>query len=324
MQMKKALLLIILLVSAGLCGCSKDADTLMAYTDHAYNTEKMTNYTITEGEFFAKDIVIISDGVNSGEDENLNAGAVLLIDISNNKTIYSSNAYDSMYPASLVKLLTSLIVIEDGELTDKVTISQNAVKIAEKRAKVCGFKEGDTMSMDTLLNCLLVFSGNDAAIAIAEHIGGTESDFIALMNKKALQLGAAASVFANPHGLHDDTQYTTAYDMYLIFNKLLKYDSFRTVINKKIYEAEYFDKSGNNKHKSLTSTNLYLTGDVKTDDGLEVIGGISGSTKMSGSCIILLCRDSNNTEYIAVILNAANNEVMYTQMSYLLSLAVSE
>lgn len=324
MQMKKALLLIILLVSAGLCGCSKDADTLMAYTDHAYNTKKMTNYTITEGEFFAKDIVIISDGVNSGEDENLNAGAVLLIDISNNKTIYSSNAYDSMYPASLVKLLTSLIVIEDGELTDKVTISQNAVKIAEKRAKVCGFKEGDTMSMDTLLNCLLVFSGNDAAIAIAEHIGGTESDFIALMNKKALQLGAAASVFANPHGLHDDTQYTTAYDMYLIFNKLLKYDSFRTVINKKIYEAEYFDKSGNNKHKSLTSTNLYLTGDIKTDDGLEVIGGISGSTKMSGSCIILLCRDSNNTEYIAVILNAANNEVMYTQMSYLLSLAVSE
>jgi D-alanyl-D-alanine carboxypeptidase len=324
MQMKKALLLIILLISASFSGCSRDADTFLAYSDHAYNAQELINYTITEGDFFAKDIAIISDGVNSGEDENLNAGAVLLVDINNNKTIYSSNAYDSMYPASLVKLLTSLIVLEDGELTDNVTISRNAVKIAEKRAKVCGFKEGDTMTMETLLNCLLVFSGNDAAIAIAEHIGGTESDFVALMNKKALQLGAAASVFANPHGLHDDTQYTTAYDMYLIFNKLLKYDSFRTIINKNVYEAEYFDKSGNNKHKSFSSTNLYLTGDVKTQSGLEVIGGISGSTKKSGSCMILLCKDSNNTEYIAVILNSSNNEVLYSQMSYLLSLAVAE
>jgi D-alanyl-D-alanine carboxypeptidase len=111
--------------------------------------------------------------------------------------------------------------------------------------------------------------------------------------------------------------------MYLIFNKLLKYDTFRSIINKKSYDAEYSDKNGNNKHKSFKSTNLYLTGDIQIDSGIEVIGGISGTTKKSGSCMILLCKDSNNTEYIAEILNASDNQTLYSQMSYLLSLAVS-
>jgi D-alanyl-D-alanine carboxypeptidase len=321
--MKKTLVVVILLVIAALCGCQKKPDTFLAYADHADNTQESLDFSITEGDFFAKDIVVITDEQNSGEDDKLNAGAVLLVDMTNNKTIYSSNAYDKMYPASLVKLLTSLIVLEYGELTDNVSISQNAVSLSESSAKVCGFKEGDTATMETLINSLLVYSGNDAAVAIAEHIGGTEDAFIELMNKDALLLGATASYFVNPHGLHDDMQYTTAYDMYLIFNKLLKYDTFRSIINKKSYDAEYSDKNGNNKHKSFKSTNLYLTGDIQIDSGIEVIGGISGTTKKSGSCMILLCKDSNNTEYIAEILNASDNQTLYSQMSYLLSLAVS-
>lgn len=317
--MKKALLLAALMVSACFCGCSRRTDTFLTFTEDD-NVKKATEHSITEIDFYARDLAVVTEDQNSGSDGNLDAGAVLLVDISDNETIYASNAYKSMYPASLVKLLTSLIVLEDGELTDTVSISTNAVKVAESRARVCGFKEGDSVSLETLLNCLLVYSGNDAAVAIAEHIAGSEEEFVNLMNKKAIQTGATASRFANPHGLHDDSQYITAYDIYLIFNKLLKYDTFRSIINKADYEAEYTDSSGTVKRKTFKSTNQYLTGDVKAPEGIEIIGGISGTTKKSGSCMILLCRDAKGNEYIAVILNARNSNTLYNQMSYLLTL----
>lgn len=320
--MKKALLLVVLSVSVYFAGCKRISDTFLAFTE-ADNMKKAIGHNITEVDFYAKDIVVVTQEQNSGNDSNLDAGAVLLVDISDNETIYASNAYKSMYPASLVKLLTSLIVIEDGELTDTVSISRNAVKIAESRARVCGFKEGDNVSLETLLNCLLVFSGNDAAVAIAEHIAGTEEEFVNLMNKKALQTGATASRFANPHGLHDDMQYITAYDIYLIFNKLLKYDTFRSIINKAEYEAEYLESSGNIKKKSFKSTNQYLTGELAAPEGIDVLGGISGTTRKSGSCMILLCRDDKGSEYIAIILDARDNNTLYTQMSYLLSLTAT-
>ena len=324
MQMKKALLLIVLLGFSFFSGCQKKSDIFLAFTEHTLDVQESMDNQITEADFFANDIAVITDNETFEADENLEAGSVLLVDVTNNDVIYANNAYERMYPASLVKLLTSLVALEYGELTDNVSISSNAVNLSESRAKVCGFKEGDNVSMETLLNCLLVYSGNDAAVAIAEHIGVTEDEFVALMNKKAGQIGATGSNFVNSHGLHDDMQYTTAYDMYLIFNKLLKYDTFRSIINKESYEAKYSDKNGNEKSKSFKSTNLYLTGEatVQSDD-IEVIGGISGSTKKSGSCMILLCKNGNNTEYIAVILNASNNNSLYSQMSYLLSLSSS-
>lgn len=320
--MKKAFLLVLLMVSVYFAGCKRISDTFLAFTE-ADNMKKAIAHNITELDFYAKDIVVVTEEQNSGNDSNLDAGAVLLVDISDNETLYASNAYKSMYPASLVKLLTSLIVLEDGELTDTVSISRNAVKIAESRARVCGFKEGDSVSLETLLNCLLVYSGNDAAVAIAEHIAGNEEEFVKLMNNKALQTGATASRFANPHGLHDDMQYITAYDIYLIFNKLLKYDTFRSIINKADFEAEYLESSGNIKKKSFKSTNQYLTGDVQAPEGIDVIGGISGTTRKSGSCMILLCRDDKGSEYIAIILDTKDNNTLYTQMSYLLSLTAT-
>jgi len=317
--MRRALLLAVLLAAAAMWGCKSKSDSFLAYTEN-YTLNQAGAYRITEGDFFAKDIAVVTEEQDTGEDEKLDAGAVLLVDISNNEPVYASNAYKSMYPASLVKLLTSLIALENGEINDTVIISKNAVKIADSRARVCGFKEGDSVSMEALLNCLLVYSGNDAAIAIAEHIAGTEDEFVNLMNRKAISVGATASNFANSHGLHDDKQYITAYDIYLIFNKLIKYDSFRSIINKESYEVQYVDSSGNVKRKNFKSTNQYLTGDQEAPSGIEVIGGISGTTKKSGSCMILLCKDGNNTEYIAIILDSKDINTLYRQMSYLLSL----
>jgi D-alanyl-D-alanine carboxypeptidase len=229
-----------------------------------------------------------------------------------------------MYPASLTKLLTALVVLQYGALTDSVTVSYDASHIPESGARICGYAEGDIISMEVLLNSLLIYSGNDAAIAIADHIGGDEAAFVDIMNEEAQTIGAIHSNFMNSHGLHDDNQYSTAYDIYLIFNELLKYDTFRNIISSDSYTAIYSDKAGNEKQKTFNSTNLFLKDEGENDLVLEVIGGKTGTTSKAGNCLILLCKDSDGKEYISVILKAADNDTLYSQMSHLISKVSAE
>jgi len=321
--MKKSLLFIIILVMAFFVGCQKASNKFLAYEDTAVSSESNDNQ-ITQGDFFAKNIAVVSDTDNHGGDEQLTSGATLLINVTDNKIIYSDHIFDKMYPASLTKLLTALVVLKDGELTDSVTVSENATNIADIGAKVCGYHEGDVLTLEALLNSLIIFSGNDAAIAIAEHLGGSEEAFADMMNKEASKIGAIDSNFVNAHGLHDDNQYTTAYDIYIVINNLLSYDTFRTIVSTSSYTASYSDGDGNDKQKTLVSTNKYLKGEEEVPEGIEVIGGLSGSTNKAGNCLVLLSKDSNGREYISLIMNAVDSDTLYSQMNHLLSLALVE
>jgi D-alanyl-D-alanine carboxypeptidase len=275
---------------------------------------------MTQADFFAKDLVTVTKQDNHGEDPKLSAGASLFINITDKELIYADNVYDRLYPASLTKLMTALVVLKYGELTDNVTISHDASHITEGGAKLCGFSEGDIISMDALLRCLLIYSGNDAAIAIAEHIGGSVDEFVTMMNKEAQEIGAVHTNYVNPNGLHDDNQYTTAYDIYLIFNELMKYDTFCSIINTSSYTAKYKDKDGNTKEKTFEATNEYLSGETEIPEGIEIIGGKTGTTNKAGNCLVLLSKDNAKKEYISVILKAKDNTSLYSQMSYLLTL----
>lgn len=102
--------------------------------------------------------------------------------------------------------------------------------MTEPGARLCGFKEGDKISVKDLLYGMMVYSGNDAAVALAEHISGSETDFAAEMNQEMVAIGASGTHFVNASGLHDDQHYTTAYDLYLIFHELLKYDDFKELL----------------------------------------------------------------------------------------------
>jgi D-alanyl-D-alanine carboxypeptidase len=242
--MKKRILCIALIASVTLCGCQNPSDRYLSYTDTVASAGVSAGNQLTQGDFFAKDLTIVTEEENSGNDEKLTAGASLLVNRTDNKLIYADNVYNKLYPASLTKLLTALIVLKYGELTDMVTISYNASHITESGAKTCGFQEGDVISLEKLLNSMLVYSGNDAAVAIAEHVGGSVEGFAKMMNEEAKRIGAVHSNFVNPNGLHDDNQYTTAYDLYLIFNELLNYDTFENIINTASYTADYKDKDG--------------------------------------------------------------------------------
>lgn len=324
MRMRKRILCMAVITSIALCGCQSTPNTFLSYEDSTASSTLSADSRLTQADFFAKDLVIVTEKDNKGRDNKLTAGASLLVDKTDNKVIYADNVYDKLYPASLTKILTALVVLRYGELTDTVSVSYNASHITEIGAKLCGFQEGDKITLEALLKSMLIYSGNDAALAIAEHVGGSEAKFVDLMNEEAKRVGAVHSNFVNPNGLHDDNQYTTAYDLYLIFNELLQYDTFRSIVGSSSYTADYKDMEGNSKQKIFNSTDLYLNGQKTLDSGFTAIGGKTGTTIKAGHCLILLSRNKDKKEYISIILKALNEDELYSQMTYLTAKAVKK
>ena len=138
------------------------------------------------------------------------------------------------------------------------------------------------------------------------------------MNQKAVELGATNSHFVNPHGLSDDDHYTTAYDLYLIFNKAIEYELFREIIHMDKYSTIYQDSVGNEKEMEFSTTNLFLRGDYNSPDKVTVIGGKTGTTNAAGNCLIVLSKDTAGNPYISVILRSKERQLMYEQMIDLL------
>ncbi len=267
---------------------------------------------------FASDLCVVSDDISEGTEVDMSkATAAALFDTGAHNTIYAKNAHKSLYPASLTKVLTALIAMKYGQMDDIITASDN-VLITESGAQLCGFKPGDTMTLDQALHGLLMYSGNDAGVVIAEAISGSIEDFAVLMNEEAKKLGATNSNFVNPHGLTDDKHYTTAYDMYLIFNEAMKYEKFKEIIHMSNYTSTYHDKEGNEKEMEFATTNQFLTGTAATPDNVNVIGGKTGTTNAAGACLILLSQNSSGSPFISVVLQAEDRDTLYVEMSDLL------
>ncbi|MGN6712050.1 D-alanyl-D-alanine carboxypeptidase family protein [Anaerocolumna jejuensis] len=316
--MKKKLFCLLLSVTL-LTGCRNQDDLALPFA----NTDGL-NLSASSNEeapdFFASDLAVIPDKLNHMSDPAITAEASLIVNNTDKKVIYANNVYERLYPASLTKLITTLVVLEKADLNDMVTISYNASHITESGAKLCGFKEGDTIKLEDLLYSFLIYSGNDAGVAIAEHVGGTIGEFAKMMNQAAKDAGAVHSNFVNPHGLHDDNHYTTAYDLYLIFHQLVTYDKFLSIINKSEYTVTYKDAGGNPVTKNFLTTNRYLKGSENAPKGITVVGGKTGTTGKAGSCLILYSKDKNKKDYISLILKADSSDSLFSQMTDLLKM----
>ncbi|MFV0342020.1 MAG: D-alanyl-D-alanine carboxypeptidase family protein [Anaerocolumna sp.] len=303
-----------------LTGCSNSDKVLLPYTA----SENIVGFNQSIGtevsDFFANDLSVIPDELNHMSDSALTALSSLIVNTTTKEVIYANNVYERLYPASLTKIVTALVVLENADLSDTVTVSYNASHITENGAKLCGFKEGDKINLEDLLNCFLIYSGNDAGIAIAEHISGSEEEFAKLMNEAVKKVGAIHSNFVNSHGLHHDNHYTTAYDLYLIFNELTQYEKFLTIINTKVYTVNYLDINNNEKTKEFSTTNRYLKETEATPDGLTVIGGKTGTTFKAGNCLILFSEDEKGESYISLILKASGGDSLFSQMTHLLKM----
>ena len=138
------------------------------------------------------------------------ASSAILVDVASGRVLYEQNADAKMLIASTTKILTALVAIEEGDLSDIVTVSREA---ALTEGSAMYLQEGEQLTLETLLYGLLLCSGNDAAVAIADHVGGSQTGFVKMMNEKARELGMEDSSFANPNGLDNEQHYSTARDL---------------------------------------------------------------------------------------------------------------
>ena len=255
-----------LILSGSLClsGCSVGLKDAYSLKERVPSIEASFAAEDEAAKGFASDLCVISDeGSFDPEDVTSQAGA--LFDLTDREVLYSKDAFEKMYPASITKVMTSLIAIKYGNLEDQVTVTEDAV-ISESGATLCGIKPGDTLTLEQLLYGLMLPSGNDAGAAIAIHMAGSIDAFADMMNEEAKRLGATDTHFMNPHGLHDEDHYTTAYDLYLIFNEALKYPEFRTVTGSTAYTANYTNGAGQSVSKTWRGGNWYLTSVVLKSD----------------------------------------------------------
>lgn len=310
-----------------LTGCGAKKNELLDYRvaiSEVVDTPFENSAAVTQ-DYLSDGICVIKDEEQTKEQDSImSAKASLIINDADGTMLYSHNIYHKLYPASITKIITALVVFKYGNLEDTVTISYNASHITEYGAKLCGFEEGDKIVLRDLLSSFLVFSGNDAGVAIAEHIAGSEKKFARLMNQEMKNLGAVHSHFVNPHGLHNKKHYTTAYDLYLVFHELAKNQTFLDIINQPSYTAKFKGKDKKKKKLYFTSTDRYLIGKATPPEGITVIGGKTGTTLKAGSCLILYSEGKNDTHYISVVLKAEDGDNLYVQMNHLLEYAKND
>lgn len=297
-------------------GCSdqkeKKMPQLYSFEERSMTAEDM-DPAAGYADLFASDLCVIADE-SAFSDESITSEAAALFNITDNEVMYSKQAFERLYPASITKVMTALVAIKYGDLDDVVTVTEDAV-ITESGATLCDIHPGDTLTMEQLLYGLMLPSGNDAGAAIAVHMAGSIEAFSDMMNEEARRLGATGTHFMNPHGLTDPEHYTTAYDLYLIFNEALKYEKFREVTGTTTYVANYHDKDGNPVSKTWEGGNWYMSGNRETPDGLTVFGGKTGTTQAAGYCLIMASRDEEEKEYISVVLKAGSRPGLYDNMT---------
>ena len=318
---KKTIYKIACCLTAGflLCSCGKKEEALdrpYSFTERSFPVE-LTDSTDGYASLFASDLCVVTDESQYSPSDTTSEAAGLF-DITDGQVMYSKNAFERLYPASITKVMTALIAIKYGDLTDTVTVTEDAV-ITEAGATLAGIHAGDQLTMEQLLYGLMLPSGNDAGAAIAVHMAGSIDAFAELMNREAQKLGATGTHFMNPHGLTNADHYTTAYDLYLIFNEALKQPEFRKVTGTTSYTADYTDGSGSPVSTTWEGGNWYMVGQRQTPDGLTVFSGKTGTTSAAGFCLIMASRDQKEKEYISVVLKAPSRPGLYDNMTNIIS-----
>ena len=266
----------------GCAGCGQNAYDMPYDPDAAVSGfNVISRQNSKAAHTFAEDLCVVTEDITNDETVDMTqAEAAVLFDVNNHEVLYAKNAHEKLHPASLTKVMTALVALKYGSIDQVMTAT--------------------------------------SAMMIAENVGGSVEHFVELMNQEAQELGATNTHFMNPHGLTQEEHYTTAYDLYLIFNEALKYEKFNEIIQASSYETTYSDSAGTEKTLRAQTSNLFLRGNYKAPDNITVIGGKTGTTNAARSCLMLLSRDAGGSPYISVILKAETRDLLYEKMIDLL------
>lgn len=241
-----------------------------------------------------------------------------LFDLDHKKVLFAQNMYDQVYPASITKIMTALLAMEYNQPDTQVTITEEDLSL-EEGSQMSGLQVGDTVTMDQLFHALMIYSANDAAMAITRQVGGSVDHFVQMMNEKAASLAMTGTHFANPHGLHDENHYTTAYDVYLMLHAAYQHTEFQNTMSMSSYTLNMTHADGTTGTIYLSSTDKYLTGEKNAPENVTVLGGKTGTTDEAGSCLALVSQNAYGEPFISVILHASTKVELYDDMNTLLS-----
>jgi len=237
--------------------------------------------------------------------DDINARAAVVMDASTGAILYAKNPDLRCPPASTTKLMTAIVAIERADISDIVTISRNVSRTPPHKA---GFKEGDKVTVEELLNAALISSANDAAVALAEEVAGSESRFVELMNRKAAAIGAHDTRFINANGLPGAGQYTTATDLSKIMGYALRYSKLREIIGTRVSEVS----TGRGKAIFLRNTNKLLWSE---DD---LVGGKTGYTRKARHCFVCVAERGQDT-VIVTVLGSPSREDLWKESASLIT-----
>ena len=227
----------------------------------------------------------------------------IVMEVSTGTILYSKNMHAQYYPASITKIMTALLAMENCGLDEMVTVPHEAVYMDDKGSHIA-LDEGEELTVEDCLYGMMLASANDAAYALAVHVGGTIENFADMMNKRAKALGCQDSNFVNPHGLPDERHVSSAYDMALITREALKHEIFRTVSKTVYYEIQPTDKQPDlipmsNHHKMLCSGKYHYDG---------VFAGKTGYTVVAKNTLVT-CAARNDMELICVTMKTEGRQV---------------
>lgn len=226
----------------------------------------------------------------------IDAEAAVILDLKTKKILFEKNAYQKLPPASLTKIMTAQVVLDSKKRLDEpAKVSKKSQNMIES---TIGLEEGEVVTLKDLLAGGLIASGNDAAEALAENISdGDIKKFVAQMNEKAAKLGLASTHFENVTGLDDANQFSSAYDLAILFSEAQKNSLFRELISKKEYKFQAI--TPDNKHEFKTTNRLLK------DDYPKVFGGKTGYTDAAGYCLAILAQNEERSQIVTIVLGAS-------------------
>lgn len=230
---------------------------------------------------------IVESAATPINEPQINARAAIIYDRSTKQIIWGKNEMEKRAMASTTKIMTAIVVLENANLDDVVTISKKAAGTGGSRLKI---RAEDKITVRDLLYGLMLRSGNDAAVALAEHVGESVEGFAGLMNKKAEQIGLKNTHFVTPHGLDDENHYTTAYELAILTDYALENSTFKKIVNTKSTQIRI-----NENPMNIYNTNELL-GVLPGVDGIK-----TGFTNNAGRCLVTSCTREKN-QIITVVL----------------------
>lgn len=243
-------------------------------------------------------------------DVNTTSPSCILMDAKSGKILYAKNAYNKMYPASTTKIMTAILALENCNLDDIATVSHYSIYSIPVGYSHANLQEGEELTIEQLLNVLLIPSANDSAIVLAEHISGSEEEFCKLMNEKAKELGCINTNFVNPNGIHNVSHYSTAYDLALIGQYAMQFSDIMRIAMTRQYTLPITNKY-NKTNRIFNATNALINNESLNTNYYEYATGLkTGYTDTSGSCIVATA-EKDDVKLIVVILGSSSINKRY-------------